>query len=798
MATMLTAFYGQAGAQVGFEAGVSKFHTPTWGTNRVDGTPYSGRVWDIAVHEPSHTAYIVGEFTAIAPTLELAGAIDAASGLPQPGFPKIESGEVKVAVPDGAGGWYIGGNFKITLSATDSRVALARIRADGTVDPQWKPQLAQQSAAPSTVWALAVHNSYVYVGGDFTRFQGGFARNHLARLSAATGTVDVGWDPSPDGTVVRCIAVSPDGAMVYVAGDFSTIRGQSRPGVAALRSQGAALESWAPAVTGVGALAVSPDSARVYLGGDSLVAADLAGNLLWSNAGKVKTVAVSRDGSTVFAGGAFTSLGGQPRSHLAAVDTATGAIDASWRPEIDGSDVAALTVSEDGSTVYTGGDFISVRGHARNRLAAVNAATGTVEAWDPNVKDGTVVALSASGSQVYAGGTFTNLGARPVTMAAAIDTDTGQMVEAWKPDIQNLKPDGSPEVDPPLVQAVAMSTDGNTIYLGGNFTHVNGSPHKHLVAVDRATGTAVENFKPGDFQGTIRGLAVNGNKLYVGGDFKEVRISGSVHGVGRPDNPCPAGQSDCIPICPSSKPTCTASESKSSRWIRHGLIAALDAATGFVDPDFDKTPESSGCGLIGQGGADCGSGFGAVKSIVIDPVRGFLYAGGTFSDLGGQLGLFAANLADGSFTAWQPDMDYPAFDLDLFKGDNFHSLFVAAGGAGGHVIRYLPHDGPATPTWDRRFDGDATAVDSSERAVYVGGHYDFIDGGAYRRKHAAALNLDGEVAVNWDPEIDTNTGVFAVKVVPGQMVIYGGEFSRVNRRPQPGYAQFPALPGERP
>lgn len=208
-----------------------------------------------------------------------------------------------------------------------------------------------------------------------------------------------------------------------------------------------------------------------------------------------------------------------------------------------------------------------------------------------------------------------------------------------------------------LVQAVAVSADGDTIYLGGNFTHVNGSPHKHLVAVDRATGTVAENFKPGDFQGTIRGLAVNGNKLYVGGDFKEVRISGSVHGVGRPDNPCPAGQSDCTPLCPSSKPTCTASESKSSRWIRPGLIAALDATTGFIDPDFDKTPESAGCGLIGQGGEDCGAGFGAVKSIVIDPVRGFLYAGGTFSDLGGQLGLFAANLADGSFTAWQPDMD---------------------------------------------------------------------------------------------------------------------------------------------
>jgi hypothetical protein len=89
-------------------------------------------------------------------------------------------------------------------------------------------------------------------------------------------------------------------------------------------------------------------------------------------------------------------------------------------------------------------------------------------------------------------------------------------------------------------------------------------------------------------------------------------------------------------------------------------------------------------------------------------------------------------------------------------------------------------------------------VDSSDTTVYSGGHYDFIDGGAYRRKHAAAVSVDGAVAVNWDPEIDTATGVFTVEVVPHRMVIYGGEFSRVNRRPQPGYAEFLPLPGRQP
>jgi hypothetical protein len=797
---------GQAEAQVGFEAGVSKFHTPTWGTNKLDPTPLSGRVWDIAVQ--GDTAYIGGEFTSLAPTLELAGAIDGASGLPQPGFPKLEAGEVKVAVPDGVGGWYIGGNFKISLGPADSRVALARVRADGTVDPQWKPQFAAQQQSPSTVYALAVYNTYVYIGGDFTKFQagqsggGGTARNHLARVSASTGTVDSGWDPSPDGTLVRSIAVAPDGT-AYVAGDFQNIRGVPRNGLAGLASAGAAVTGWAPALPNVTSMTVAPDNSKVYVAGDSLAATDTAGNVLWTHAGKVTSVAVGRSGSTVYAGGPFTSLAGRPRDHLAAVDTTSGTIDPSWTPSANDT-VAAVTVSEDGSKVYVGGNFTDVRGHVRNRLAAVDAATGTLEAWDPNAKDGTIVALSVSGSQVYAGGTFKGLGALPRTMLGAIDLNSGEAMP-WAPVLRNLDANKNPLPEPPIVQALAMSADGSKVYVGGNFSHVTGPncppegcPRDNLVAIDAQTGQPDPNFKPGALQGTVRSLALNGNTLYVGGDFKEVRISGSDFPGARPDNPCPAGQSDCTPICPSTKPNCTAAQSKSSKWSRGGLIAAFDATTGFIDPNFDQTPESTGCGLIGQGGKDCGIGFGAVKAIVIDPTRGYVYAGGTFSDLGGQLGMYSANLGDGSFTSWQPEIDFPAFDLDLFKGDNFQTLFVAAGGAGGHTMAYRPHTGSSTALWDRRFDGDSTAVDSSQTTVYSGGHYDFIDGGAYRRKHAAAFSVDGAVAVNWDPEIDTSTGVFTVEVVPGRTVLFGGEFSRVNRRPQPGFAQFNPLPGRQP
>jgi hypothetical protein len=40
--------------------------------------------------------------------------------------------------------------------------------------------------------------------------------------------------------------------------------------------------------------------------------------------------------------------------------------------------------------------------------------------------------------------------------------------------------------------------------------------------------------------------------------------------------------------------------------------------------------------------------------------------------------------------------------------------------------------------------------------------------------------------------------VFSVEVVPHRMVIYGGNFSRVNRRPQPGIAVFMPDAGQEP
>jgi predicted small secreted protein len=101
----------------------------------------------------------------------------------------------------------------------------------------------------------------------------------------------------------------------------------------------------------------------------------------------------------------FTSIGGQKRNYIAALDATTGKA-TDWNPNAD-SYVATLAIN--GSTIYVGGYFTSIGGQKRNYIAALDATTGKAINWNPDADNG-VLTLAINGSTIYVGGYFTSIG----------------------------------------------------------------------------------------------------------------------------------------------------------------------------------------------------------------------------------------------------------------------------------------------------------------------------------------------------------------------------------------------------
>ena len=285
-----------------------------------------------------------------------------------------------------------------------------------------------------SVDALAVSSSTVYVGGYFTTI-GRQLRNNIAALDAATGAATA-WNPNANNAVY---ALALSGSTVYAGGNFTTIGGQTRNLIAALDAATCAATAWNPNATG---------------------------DLYYPT---VRALAVS--GSTVYAGGWFTHIGGQARNCIAALDAVTGAATA-WNPNLSGvssaSTVYALAVS--GSTVYAGGDFTTIGGQTRNNIAALDAATGGATAWNPNA-NGRLWALAVTGSKVYAGGWFTSIGGQSRYYIAALDAGTGAAT-VWNPNMR-------------VVGGVyALSVFGPTVYVGGACRTVGGDARPHFAQFD--------------------------------------------------------------------------------------------------------------------------------------------------------------------------------------------------------------------------------------------------------------------------------------------------------------------------
>lgn len=233
-------------------------------------------------------------------------------------------------------------------------------------------------------------------------------------------------------------------------------------------------------------------------------------------------------GDTVFAVGKFSTArpaGAAPgvdtvaRANLLAYDLATGELRTGFVADLN-AQAKALAASPDGRTLYVGGDFTTVNGTARQRVAALDAATGEVDSTFAASANGQVKAIVATAGTVYLGGSFSTLGSTARQNLGAVQATTGSTVPGFAPAV-----DGA-------VLALVMSPAGTTprLVLGGSFTTVNGSgnPGYGLGAVDPVSGTSL----PFKANATVRDAGPNSAIYSLASDATTVYGSGYVFGAG--------------------------------------------------------------------------------------------------------------------------------------------------------------------------------------------------------------------------------------------------------------------------
>ena len=482
------------------------------------------------------------------------------------------------------------------------------------------------------------------VAGAFTSING-MSRNYVARLNA-DGSLDPNFNGflgvGPD-DVVRAVAVQPDGAVI-IGGDFRTVSGLARAGIARLSSYGAVDFSFNPGQ-----------------GVDGIVTA----------------LALQPDGRVLIAG-QFTSVDGTARSRVARLN-ANGSLDVSFDPGVGADqEVRAISLQDDGK-ILLGGSFTSFRGQGVNRLLRLNA-DGTL---DPSFSAGTgpndtVYALD---SQVSSRSQFSSF---TVTDNSSLKTSLLSTNNVPVSFTNGLI----------VLSVTSFGTNSIGIYYGGQ-----------TVLATNLTGYQFDTFSAPFGPGTsaVVSIVISGDPYLGFWSYSATIIPTNILGSGRMVVGGAFTQIDTL---------------------TRNRIAILDAA-GAVDARFDPAVYTNQAVLA----------VALCTNSALPDLYGRMIVGGDFSTMSGvTVNRLARLYVDGTIDA----------------------TFNVGAGVNG-LVRAM--------------------VLQNDARVIVGGSFTTVDG--FSRNNLARLNLDGTVDTTYASGVGVNGTVYALALQPDGKLIVGGAFTSV-------------------
>lgn len=189
-------------------------------------------------------------------------------------------------------------------------------------------------------------------------------------------------------------------------------------------------------------------------------------------------------GSTMYVGGDFNTVQNSAatkkytRQNLFSFDVNTDAV-SSWAPALNGA-VWALEPSDDGQSLFVGGEFKRADGKWQPKLVKYDLSTGTVDrSFYFDMAARRVSDLQMVDGRLVVAGTFAG-------GIVAVDPDTG----AIDPYFQNTAADGHEDGYATRVYRFAVNPAGDRMVVIGSFTSIGGQPRQQAAMLTLGTTSA--------------------------------------------------------------------------------------------------------------------------------------------------------------------------------------------------------------------------------------------------------------------------------------------------------------------
>jgi hypothetical protein len=370
--------------------------------------------------------------------------------------------------------------------------------------------------APVNVAVLS--GSTIFFGGEFTKCND-IPVNYICAVDLSGNVQTKNFAPSGFNNFVNTIALSSNGKgtdVMYVGGKFTEYRGNPVSYITCLTGNG-----------GGGPGAGKPASASFFTG---------------STNGEVYVIKYHPTRNIIFAGGAFSTYNGASPRHGIIPIYPSGAQVPTSVYDIRGATSTGVAYNNNTGagigrsvrtvvfeapttttgTILLGGDFNNWRGSSRSQKLVRTSDKGTrltTLGLNPGLGDTTIntyvnsIVINSGGDRIYVGGNFSTLNGAAAGPGLICLTNTGGKISDYSFAAGSI------------VKSLVLNNDGSRLYVGGAFTNYGSSPYYNLLRINTSNNLVDASFNTLEgFSNSVNTIVLSGNnanddQIFIGGTF---------------------------------------------------------------------------------------------------------------------------------------------------------------------------------------------------------------------------------------------------------------------------------------